>query len=416
MVDTDLERALEELYLEAELAVCLGAPVDAVASAAKLAEGLLKGSLGLDPDARMMLGELIGEAGRQGAVPREVRRRLDHLNRTRNQTLHFRGRPRRLALDEARAAVEDAAEAAVHAGVLTKKARRRLAREARRRAARPPGHDPRFHLDRTYQKGQLGELLVPHASVLVFVAHGETEQGHDDLCELAYWRFRRELRGEWRSCEVMWPPPEPSNGTRFGWLVASLGEALLGEEPELPRVDPLTAEGEAAWSEAIDRLARAVSRSPDHRFVRHTVGRPAAPDEELARLYLERVLEPLSEVVPGFFAVGLKAQRTEPVGWPLLSRAWWVAHRDRRHVRRLLRSVEEHPHGERVVYLTLSELLSVEEPDLRRWLERWGRLDRTAAGERARELLARSRGGRWEALLRSLELFGRTSEGRTRRA
>lgn len=408
----EVDSFVEQLLAEAELAVCVGAPIEAIASAAKLAEAWLKELLGLDPAERKMLGELLGEAHQRGVIGPTARRVLNQLNTRRIDALHYRGSRARVDVDDARRAVDDLASVLEEAGILSASRRREIVRRAHRQAVRHAPQEVRFHLDRSEQKGQLASLILPDTPVVAFCAHGETEQGHDDFCALASWRAREALRGRWTCVEPRWPAPGPATGTRFGCLLASLFEAATGSEPDLPQADPET--DAQAWTEAVQALVDRLALSDRNWFLEHTITRPCPNDVELAGMLAERILEPLAEKIVGFCVVAIKLERATPAGWPLVSRSWWIARRDRRHVRRLIDRLETHRHAPGVAYLTLSELGSVPEDDLIGWLTRWAKLDRDSARTRARELLARTGGGRWSRLTRSLDLVEASRDARIR--
>lgn len=393
---------LEELLADAEHAVCAGAAIEAIAAAAKAAEAWLKRVLGVSASERRMLGDLLGEAHAKKALAAGANKALNQLNVIRNEALHFRGGRGALDIDTARKAVDALAAALEQAGALSASRRREVARRAHRRAARHAPEEVRFHLDRTEQKGQLGSLLIPEASVVMFCAHGESEQGHDDLCALAGWRVREDLRGRWTRIEPRWPPPGAALGTRFAALVAALAEAATGREPPLPELDPI-AEPDV-WEPAIAAIAESMAAYDHNWFVEHLVSRPSSEDAELVALYCDRVLAVLARALVGYCVVGLKVERMEAGGLPLISRGWWLSWRDRRQVRRLVSRFDAHGQSPGVAYMTLAELASVPEPDLVGWLTRWAKLDPRTATERARELIARSRGGRWNHLTRSLDV------------
>src|SRR5689334_8405470 len=108
---------------------------DAVARAAVIGEAALKAIAGKPPEAKAMLGELIGEVRTQ--LPADLVSEANWLNQRRIAAVHFTGQVRAELDGDARRAADIAARLATHAGLIDDLALAEIRRRAEVVASEP---------------------------------------------------------------------------------------------------------------------------------------------------------------------------------------------------------------------------------------------------------------------------------------
>ncbi len=277
-------------------------------------------------------------------------------------------------------------------------------RHAAATAASEPLRDA-WKLDREAQRTELENLIAPELSVLAFLAHGEVEQGHAELTEYASWKLFGHGHGAWR--DVQWPDRGPCAGVRLAELTASLAEAAGAPATLLAAIqqlDPLAPATKDSWDSGVKPLQEFLAKGPVPLRLRHVLEGPVDTDAELLKHYLERVWGPVGEArKEGLVALSFEVISAAVEGIPLVSRAWRTSHRERQARLRIAEVFGAALPSTRCSARPLDELGSVTEKDLVKWLQHERKLDEESAVERAKEILAASRNGRFELVLPRLE-------------
>jgi hypothetical protein len=391
---------VQELLRDMHVRLLAGYAADAVSRAAAIAEVALKALAGKPPEASATLGELIGERRRSGKT--ELLADASWLDQRQVVAKQFAGQVRAELDDDGRRACEIAVRFAVAAGLVTEAESTGCQRSAEWQASEPAS-SALLRLDRAMHRKALDDLLELPRRVLVFLVHGEVDQGHDHFAEIMTWRLRSGPSGRWREVVVNWPPPSASLGTRLAILFEELANAL-GIKLTLPAGDPATPDGARTWLPALAPVLAAIDARRERLLVRHVLrwlGTGAGGDDALVDAYVRAIwarvaLRPGERVV-----VGLDLRRIERGGM-LLTKAW----RTSRAELAAARSIEivldrlDMPHGG--VCLTLPELTSVPVSDLVDWLRRDGGRNRDVAQVEANQLVSSTRGGRFDLVVQRL--------------
>jgi hypothetical protein len=373
---------------------------DAVIRAAAVAELALPLLAGMQPDAGAGLGELIDELRRSGRT--ELLVEASWLYQHRIAVEPLAGLVRAECDADGRRACAIASRIAQTAGLVTA-SQAAACEAAATREASTPASSALLRLDRASHRTELGDWLQRSPRVLVALVHGEVGQGHDHFAEIMACQLRSASIRGWREIAVAWPPPSRSLGTRLAMLLDALA-AGLGVPPGVPADDPATPDGARAWRPALDRIADAIDAAREPVLVRHTVGwlaTRAAADDALVDAYLRAVWATVAQRSGDRIVVGLDVRRAERAGRPL-TRTWWAARRELAVARAIARVLDRHamPHGG--ACFALPELTSVPIAELVQWLRAEGGRDRDTAHAEAAELVASTRGGRFELVIQRL--------------
>ncbi|HEX8107239.1 MAG TPA: hypothetical protein VF516_05890, partial [Kofleriaceae bacterium] len=260
-----------------------------------------------------------------------------------------------------------------------------------------------LRLDRASHRTELDDWLQRPPRVLVALIHGEVGQGHDHFAEIMACQLRSTSRGGWRELTVAWPPPSRSLGTRLAMLLDALA-AGLGVPLGVPADDPATPDGARAWRPVLDRIAAAIDAAREPVLLRHTMSwlaTRAGTDDALVDAYLRVIWATVAQRSGERVVVGLDVRRAERTGRPL-TRTWWAARRELAVARAIARVLDHHamPHGG--VCFALPELTSIPIADLVQWLRAEGGRDRDTAHAEAAQLVASTRGGRFDLVIQRL--------------
>jgi hypothetical protein len=243
--------------------------------------------------------------------------------------------------------------------------------------------------------------------LLAFVTDGEVDQGHELFGRHASFRLRKVLRGRWREIELPWPCGMACVSIRLGQLIDALAREL--EAPEPPETDPLT--DAASWEPYLERIAQRVTASGERIFVRHVLRIPHGDDAELLEHYLRHVWARLGRVMrPGGVVLGFEVVRAERRGFPWASRAWRVSRRERLAGSKIVQRLDDLDGQKGLRCAALQELRSVSAEDLVDWLRKERSQPRERATREAKDVLAATRGGRFELVVHRLRVTPQEKE------
>lgn len=377
-----------------------GYAADAVIRAAAVVELALGVLAGVRPDAGAGLGALIDGLRRAGRTELLVEANWLYQYRIAVEPLAGQVQAERDA--EGRRACAIASRVAQAAGLVTA-SQAAVCETAAAWQASSPASSALLRLDRRSHRTALIDWLERSPRVLVALIHGEVGQGHDHFAEIMAWRLRSTSNGHWRELAVAWPPPSRSLGTRLAMLLDALA-AGLGVPLGAPAEDPATPDGARAWRPALDRIAAAIDAAGEPVLVRHVVRwleTRAGADDALVDAYLRAIWATVAQRSGERVVVGLDLRRIERAGLPL-TRAWWTARRELAVARAIERVLDRHamPHGG--ACFALPELTSVPVADLVAWLRDEGGRDRATAHAEASQLVASTRGGRFDLVIQRL--------------
>ena len=381
-----------------EEALLRGAAREAVVPAGVLCEAALKRLLGEAPEARLELGPAIGRVHSEGLLDRDWLRNLNWLKEHRNRCAHHPPRDPLPTVDDAERAAQLVARLLEDVGLVNAEQLRQVRAEARVTTCGPAPSDC-MKLDRSPQRARLEDLITPPPTLLVLLTHGEVGQGHEHFSRYALLKLRSILKGRWRSATIPWPGSSLSPGNRLAQLAGALPEALkLREEP--PQADPTLEEQAEPWRKFVASLHRELARRREMILLRHCIRRPCPQDAELLSRYLELAWNPLRESgYQGTVALTFEVVRAEPSGLPLLSRSWRLGQGEKKATRGLLGALGEQSVGSGSRVDALAELTSLRLDDVTSWLHTFKGMSHSEAEAEARDLLATSRGGRFEILI-----------------
>jgi hypothetical protein len=386
--------SIRELVKDMHVRLLAGYAADAVVRAAVVAEAVLKQALGKPLDHKGMLGELIGEAHKAGADLGDLLKDLNWLNRQRIEAVHFTGQVRNELLDDARRAVELVTAAAVRFGLLDAADLAQVRHDAEWAASEPPSTAV-LRLDRAEHRTSLDNLLGAPRRLLVVLVHGEVGQGHDHFGEVTWWRLRAVPKGQWRERKIEWPAPSKSTGTRFGFLIEGLAEAVGA------RFTPPATDDDAAWTAAVAPVLAALDGARERLLIRHVIGWLDDDDATLVARYVRAVWSPLALRKGERVIVALEVRRVEAGGVPL-GKQWRTSRTEKRVAAAIAGQLEELEMPRDGHCAALAELGPVTAKDLADWLRAERGRPKSAAETEAAELVATTRGGRFELVIQRL--------------
>lgn len=406
---------LEEMHVRLLTAY----PADAVIHATTIAELALREISGMPTDARADLGALIDELQRTRRTEAPVQALADTrwLHQLGKAIKPFAGQVRPERDADARRASQIATRLAQKARLVTTQQAAVCEAEAMRRAsAREPSA---LHwLDRHDQRQLLQKRLAPRPRVLVVLFHGEVGQGHEHFADVMTSLVRSVVSG-WREVRIEWPPPTRPLGVRLATLLEELSRRL-GVDLDTPHDDPTHPDGRRAWRPALDRIVNGIHGAREPMLLRHVVGSlvgGSRGDGALVDAYVDAVWNTVAQRAiadhakpdaPGEPAprrppvvVSLDLRRIERSGFPLTS-PWRHARRDLATARAIARILDAHHLSHGGICVALPELTSVPPHEIADWLRHYAGRDREAAKLEARELVAQTRGGRFDQVLQRL--------------
>jgi len=239
--------------------------------------------------------------------------------------------------------------------------------------------------------------------VLVYLAHGERQQGQKVLDDFAFHLAQSRLQGGWRSEPLRWPSRWQSVPSALGHLVQQLCDRMGCElDPELlAGGDP---EG-AAWERGLEKLLDRMGRQRERLYFRHEICSPEEGDAELLDAYLRAVWLPLSKRRSlGRVVVAFVVEYMRRTGAPLLSLSWRMGAAERRANDRMVAAMRGAVAGGRNHDVrVLEELTSVTVTDLAEWLLDQRRVGPDEAEEIARRIHAATEKGRFEPVARYVQ-------------
>jgi hypothetical protein len=337
-----------------------------------------------------------GKDDRSAATLADTLRRLDAWER----------RAGDLTVDDAKRAV-DLAEAVHVEGGAIGPPRLDAIHAGADRAAGAPSLDRVLRLDRAEQRKGFDDLIEDRPRVVAFLVHGELDQGHGHLVDLAACRLRQRVEPRCRKVTLRWPD-EAAPGIRLNALAEALAEALGMRSQrvrDLVKADAGAPDGGAAWDQRAeplcDELAAAASRGGW--LLCHPVSRPTAADAGLVDAYLRRIWARVAaRSTGGYVALAFAVARAVGGGFPLL-RAWRTSRRERRAARQIERVFQGGLGFENGGVAALPELDSVHEEHIAEWLRRVRGMAPERAIAQAREVFADSNRGRFEMVVKLLE-------------
>jgi hypothetical protein len=386
---------IRDLFLEMHVRLLAGYAADAVIRAAVIAEASLKTLAGKPPEAKAMLGELIGELRAQ--LPPDLLKDANWLNVQRISAVHATGQIRADLDDDARRAAETAAQLAMLVKLVSELDLADVRREAEV-AASEPASSALLRLDRGEHRKVLDDLLGLPRRVLVLLVHGEYGQGHDHFGQVMSWRLRAGPKGRWREIPVEWPQPSPSAGTRHAMLVEALAQAV-GVKFEPPDVDPTV--DAKAWEKASAPILAALDATRERLLVRHVLRWIGDGDDALVESYVRSIWGPLAGRRGERLVVGFDLRRLETSGMPLMKQ-WRVSRTERKVAKEIAARLEQLDMPREGHCAALPELDSVSPTDLAQWLRAEGRRRKDAAEQEAAQLHSTTRGGRFDLVVERL--------------
>jgi hypothetical protein len=373
---------------------------DAVIHAAAITERSLAVMAGRPADATATLGDLLVDLRRTGTSAQVAD--ASWLDQTRRVAYRLAGQVCAELDDDARRASKIALGFAETAGLVNATEAAASQRSAEWQAS-APASSALLRLDRAAHRKMLDDLLeLPHR-VFMSLVHGEIDQGHDHFSDIMAWRLRAGPHGRWREIEVRWPPPSPSLGTRLATLFEDLARALdVALAP--PADDPSTAEGAQAWAPALAPILAALDACRDRLLVRHVLrwlATGAGGDAQLVEAYARAIWTAVAARSGERIVVGLDLRRIEHGGL-VLSKTWRASRTELAAARAIAQVLDrlDMPHGG--LCITLPELSSVAVSDLVDWLRADGGRKRDAAAAEADQLVASTRGGRFDLIVERL--------------
>lgn len=392
---------------------------DAVRRASVLAERVFKQILESVPSSRAGLGEMIGaahrDAGLQKRLGKPLIKRLNALNELRKRCVHDKGSgSEEVSVDEGQQAADAVTDLLVAIDAFTRDELTALVREAEWQVSTGP-EEAVLTLDRVRQRDDFEGLMSRPRRLIVLAIHGEAGQGHEHFAKVMDWRLRATPSGRWTELSIDWPAPSGAPGVRLGCLLEAVADAL-GVAASLPcERDPCDPAHTDAWQDALRPLWQALRGSRKRVFVRHPIGMLDDRDADLIARYLELFWEPAVERECERALVAFEIVRAESAGVPLLTRSWRLGRKEMRSAERIVAAVESLTLPSGCRSLALDELTSISEDDLVRWLRTERGVARTQAEELASTVIAATRGGRFELVVRRVSALTREPKAARRK-
>jgi hypothetical protein len=349
------------------------------------------------------LGVLIGRASKEGKLSKPVAKRLNDLNKARIAAAHpEKGLPVP-ELEEVAGLIDFLYDFLGEHGVLSVDDRETIRHQADQRITRRRLTDV-ARIDRKPQRGSLTDLMDSNRPLLVFLAHGERQQGHKFVDGFAFQLAQSRLKGGWRPETVRWPSRWQSIPSGLGHLVEQLADRMgCPLDPRLlaGEIDP---EG-AVWKVAIERLLDRMCRQRERFYFRHEISSPEAGDAALLEAYLRALWLPLSKRRGAWrVVVAFSVEYTRRSGTPLVSLAWRMGSAERRANDRLVAAIRASlTGGQNQDVRVLEELTSVSVSDLAEWLLNERLSHPTEVGGVARRIHAASESGRFEPVAKYVQ-------------
>lgn len=390
----------QALLREMHVWLFAGYPADAVVRAAAVAEIALGAMVGVPPHTHRELGPLIDELRRAGRT--EALAEASWLHQLRIALEPLAGQVRAERDMDARRAGEIAIRLARNAGLVTAKQVTDCETAAAWQAS-APASTTLHKLDRDTHRIALQDQLDPPPRVLVLMVHGEVGQGHEHFAEIMTRQLRSASRSGWREVLVDWPPPSRPLGIRLATLLEQLS-LRLGVALAAPNDDPTSSNGQRTWQPALERIIAGIQAVREPMLLRHVVGCLGSGtdgDHALVDAYVRRIWDTVAQRSGPPVVISLDLRRVERSGFPLTS-TWRQARRDVATARAIARILDEHHRSHGGICIALPELTSVPAPELADWLHHHAGLDRDAARIEARQLVASTRGGRFDLVVQRL--------------
>ena len=384
---------------------------DAVRRAAVLAERIFKQILPMTPSSRAGLGEMIGAAHRDPGLHKQLGKslikRLNELNELRKRSVHDKGSGlEELSVDEGQIAVDAVADLLVAINAFTREDLTRLTREAEWNVSSGP-QEAVLTLDRVRQRDDFESLIARPRRLVVVAVHGEAGQGHEHFARVMDWRLRATPSGRWIDVAIDWPAPSGAPGVRLGCLLETVAEALAIPATLPCDLDPFDDAHTDAWHDALEPIWRALCATRKRMYVRHPIGVLDDGDARLIERYLDLFWAPAVERACERALVAFEIVRAEAAGLPLLTRSWRLGRREKRVADRIVDTLENLSLPGECRAHSFDELTSITEDDLVRWLRTERGVGRAQAEEQAASVLAATRGGRFELVVRRVAAMTR---------
>jgi hypothetical protein len=131
------------------------------------------------------------------------------------------------------------------------------------------------------------------------------------------------------------------------------------------------------------------------------LGSGANGDDALVDAYVRAIWNTVAQRAGPPVVVSLDLRRVERSGFPLTS-PWRHARRDLATARAIARILDQHHQSHGGICVALPELTSVPAPELADWLHHHAGRDRDTARIEARQLVASTRGGRFDLVVQRL--------------
>jgi hypothetical protein len=263
--------------------------------------------------------------------------------------------------------------------------------------------DALLRLDRGMHRKALEDLITLQRRLVVFLVHGEIDQGHDHFDEITTWRLRSEPKGRWREIIVKWPPPAMSLGVRLAMLFEELASAL-GIPLNPPVEDPTTPSGVLAWMPKLAPILRAIDAQRERLLVRHVlrwIDVGAGGDHLVVDAYVRMIWAGVA-VRPGQqVAVGFECRRVQRGGMPL-GKAWRISRAELAAAKAIGGVLERLQFAHGGTCFVFPELTSIAKADLVDWLCLYGDRTRHVALAEAAQLVSSTQGGRFDRIVERL--------------
>ncbi|HUT76476.1 MAG TPA: hypothetical protein VM285_02255, partial [Polyangia bacterium] len=151
-----------------------------------------------------MLGVYIGRVGKAGLLEKTASAKLNRLNKARIAAAHpERGEPVP-ALGEVEDLTDFLYDLLSQRGLLSEGERDEIRARAGRKTLKT-GRVEVASIDRKLQRATLAELMDSSRPLLVFLTHGERDQGHAILDDFAFQLAKSKIKSGWRCEPIRWP-------------------------------------------------------------------------------------------------------------------------------------------------------------------------------------------------------------------
>lgn len=395
------DRSVSARLREMHMLLLAGYPADAVLHAAAIAEMAIRAILVRTGDVGVKFSSLLSELRHQ---QRHLHADAAWLHERRGTIRHLAGEVRSELDSDGRRAADIATCLALTAELISdadldacQAAAGSQASDLLQRS------DAVLRLDRGVHRKALEDLITLRRRLLVFMVHGEIDQGHDHFGEITTWRLRSEPKGRWREIVVKWPPPAMSLGVRLAVLFEELANAL-GLQLSLPVEDPTTSSGVLAWMPRLAPMLRAIDAQRERLLVRHVlrwIDVGAGGDHLLVDAYVRMIWATVA-VRPGQqVAVGFECRRVQRGGIPL-GKAWRISRAEHTAAKAIAGVLDRLHLAHGGTCFVFPELTSIVKSDLVDWLCLYGDRKRHVALVEAARLVSSTQGGRFDRIVERL--------------